>query len=93
MSQQIVIIDYGMGNLNSIKKKLSNLKTNVIISSNPELIQAADKIILPGVGHFARAMENITKMGILSVLNNEVLVNKKPILGIFLSMQLMALKS
>lgn len=93
MSNQIVIIDYGMGNLNSIKKKLTRLNINVIISSDPKVIQASDKIILPGVGHFGKAMESLTKFHLIDILNEQVLIKKKPILGICLGMQLMANQS
>ena len=63
MSQRIVIVDYGMGNLNSVKRKLDRLKADSIVSSNPDEILSADKLILPGVGNFAKAMENLTKSG------------------------------
>lgn len=90
MSGQIVIIDYGMGNLNSVKRILSNLKAISIISSDPKIIANADKLILPGVGHFKKAMENLVTLNLLEILNTVVLGKKKPILGICLGMQLMA---
>lgn len=82
-----------MGNLNSIKKKLTRLKINAIISSDPKEIQASDKIILPGVGHFGKAMESLKNLNLIDILNEEVLIKKKTILGICLGMQLMAKKS
>lgn len=93
MPPQIVIVNYGMGNLNSIKRKLSHIKVNAIISSNPQDILNADKIILPGVGHFQKAVENLKNLNLLDVINEAVLIKKKPILGICLGMQLMANKS
>lgn len=93
MPNQIVIVDYGMGNLNSIKKKLTRFKMNSIISSDPKEIQKSDKIILPGVGHFRKAMESLKNFNLIDVLNEEVLIKQKPILGICLGMQLMAKKS
>lgn len=93
MPCQIIIVDYGMGNLNSVKKKLSRIKVDAIISSNPKDITNADKIILPGVGHFQNAMENLKKLNLVDILNEMVLVKQKPILGICLGMQLMANKS
>ncbi len=93
MSTQLVIVDYGMGNLNSIMKKLTHLKVSAIISSNPQDILNADKLILPGVGHFQKAVENIKKLNLFDVLNEYVLLKKKTILGICLGMQLMANKS
>jgi len=86
----IVIIDYQMGNLNSVKRKLSRLGNNAILTSSTSDIANADKIILPGVGHFQKAMQNLRSLGLLEALNEAVLVNQKPILGICLGMQLMA---
>jgi len=86
----IVIVDYGMGNIHSVKKKLERLRVDVIVSSNHDDIVNASKIILPGVGHFGKAMESLCKLDLIETLNNAVLVNKKPILGICLGMQLMA---
>ncbi|PIY07229.1 MAG: imidazole glycerol phosphate synthase subunit HisH, partial [Bacteroidetes bacterium CG_4_10_14_3_um_filter_31_20] len=63
----IIIINYGMGNLNSIKKKLTHLKVNAVISSNPNDILNADKLILPGVGHFKKAIENLKALNLFNV--------------------------
>ncbi|NQY10069.1 MAG: imidazole glycerol phosphate synthase subunit HisH [Flavobacteriales bacterium] len=89
MSNNILIVDYEMGNLNSVRKKFSRLKANPIISSDPKDILNADKIILPGVGHFQKAMENLKKLNLLDVLQEAITVKQKPILGICLGMQLM----
>jgi imidazole glycerol-phosphate synthase subunit HisH len=93
MQSQIMVVDYGMGNLNSVKRKLYRLNVNAIITSSPSDIEMADKIILPGVGHFKKAMENLNKLNLLDVLNETVIVKRKPILGICLGMQLMANRS
>lgn len=90
---EITIIDYGMGNLHSIEKKIKSLGHIPTITSNPAIILKADKIILPGVGHFKKAMENLKALHLIGTLNEAVLVNEKPILGICLGMQLMAKKS
>ena len=90
MKQTLTIVDYRMGNLNSVKKKLDRLKTTVSITSNPRDIVKADKIILVGVGHFAQAMKNIKELDLLDALNEVAIVKKKPVLGICLGMQLMA---
>ena len=79
-----------MGNLHSVKKKLHRLKIDAQISSDPKLISSANKLILPGVGHFAKAMENLQNLGLIDVLNDFSLIQKKPILGICLGMQIMA---
>lgn len=88
--QNIAIIDYGMGNLFSVRKVLASLGVHVIITNDPEKILAADKLILPGVGHFGKAMENLKRLNLIETLNTAVLQNKTPILGICLGMQLMA---
>jgi imidazole glycerol-phosphate synthase subunit HisH len=93
MSPKITIIDYGMGNLNSVRRKFSRINVNAIISSNPSDLLRAEKIVLPGVGHFQHAIKNIIKIGLWEVLNEAVIVKKIPILGICLGMQLMARRS
>lgn len=93
MSNKIMIVDYGMGNLNSVKKKLTRLKVDPIVSSDPEDVAKADKLILPGVGHFQKAMENLADRQLIGALNKAVLTDKKPILGICLGMQLMTQRS
>ena len=89
----LVIVDYHMGNHHSVKKKLDSLKVESIISSNPVDILRADKLILPGVGHFGKAMENLRKLNLIDALNEAVWVKKTPILGVCLGMQLMAKSS
>ena len=90
MKKTVAIVDYGMGNLNSVKKKLYRLKTTASITSNPKDIIKADKIILVGVGHFAKAMKNIQELDLLDALSEVAIIKKKPVLGICLGMQLMA---
>jgi len=90
MTNKTVIVNYGMGNLFSVKKKLHRLNIVVDISSDKEKIITADKIILPGVGHFAKAMDNLKQLNLIETLNEFALVQKKPILGICLGMQIMA---
>lgn len=94
MSQEIVIVDYQTGNMNSVAKVLQHLNNiHVSISNDKEKIRSADKLILPGVGHFGKAMESLTQLGLLETLNNHVLIQKKPVLGICLGMQLLATSS
>ena len=90
MKDKIIIVDYGMGNLFSVRKKLYSLGIDAIVTSDKKELETADKIILPGVGHFAKAMENLKNKGLIKVLNQAVLVEKKPVLGICLGVQLMA---
>ena len=88
-NQKIVIIDYGMGNIGSIQNMLKYLGADSIVTSDKKEIKNADKLILPGVGHFKSAMDNINKLDISELLKAQVLEEKKPILGICLGMQLM----
>ena len=92
-SARIVIVDYRTGNLNSIKRTLNRIGSLPIISSKIEDLKHADKIILPGVGHFARAMANLNELGLRDALNEAVLIRGKAVLGICLGMELMAMTS
>jgi imidazole glycerol-phosphate synthase subunit HisH len=85
----IHIVDYGIGNIRSIQKSLQRIDVQTHITSNPSDILSADKIILPGVGHFMKAVENLKRKGLWEVLNVAVMEKKIPILGICLGMQLM----
>lgn len=86
----IVIIDYGMGNLGSIANMFKKIGTRAIISSDLEVIEAADKLILPGVGAFDNGMARLGEMGLVGLLNAKALLQKTPILGLCLGMQLLA---
>ena len=85
----IAIIDYGMGNLRSVQRKLELLKQEVIITQDIKEIEKASQLILPGVGHFGKAMDALNKLDLIGVLNEKVIDRNTPILGICLGMQLM----
>lgn len=87
-SQQVTIIDYGVGNLLSVKRGFEKCGANVKISSNPKEILSASKIVLPGVGAFPNAMLSLDKLKLISVIM-ELVDLKKPILAICLGMQLL----
>ena len=87
------IINYNLGNPKSIKNMLAYLGKDSRISSDHEDIVLADQLILPGVGHFQHGMEQLEQLGLIDILNKEVLDNKKPILGICLGMQLLTKNS
>ena len=82
-----------MGNLFSIQKKLRQLGVESVISNRATDIAASSKIVLPGIGHFGKAMEKLHRLGLIEPLNEQVLEKRKPILGICLGMQLMATHS
>lgn len=85
----IAIVDYGMGNLGSIKRKLDIIGVKSVITDSPKILNTSEKIILPGVGHFSMGVNQLKDRGLWSALNYEVIDCKKPILGICLGMQLM----
>ncbi|MEA4816402.1 MAG: imidazole glycerol phosphate synthase subunit HisH [Lachnospiraceae bacterium] len=84
----IGIIDYGAGNLRSVQKALEYLGFEAVISDSQEILNAADKIILPGVGAFSDAMDTIKNKRLDIVIKNAV-KSKKPFLGICLGMQIL----
>jgi glutamine amidotransferase len=87
---RVVIVDYGMGNIKSITTTLNYLGVyEVILGSDFETLNSADKIVLPGVGSFGKAISQIRNMRIDQCLSKIVLENKKPLLGICLGMQLL----
>ncbi|HBS86784.1 MAG: imidazole glycerol phosphate synthase, glutamine amidotransferase subunit [Bacteroidetes bacterium GWF2_38_335] len=90
MSAKTVIVDYKMGNINSVLKKLNRVNARTVVSSDPKVILSADKIILPGVGHFKKAMQNIISLNLKNTLDELAFVKKTHILGICLGMQLFA---
>lgn len=85
----IAVIDYGLGNLTSILSMFRRIGTPAVITNNMSEIEAADKLIVPGVGHFKKGMENLKDSGLQSLLQELVVVQKKPVLGICLGAQLM----
>jgi imidazole glycerol-phosphate synthase subunit HisH len=84
----IAVINYGMGNLGSIVNMLKKIGAESCVTADPVRLEQADKLILPGVGAFARGMKNLDDMGLRAVLDDLVIRRKKPILGICLGMQL-----
>ncbi len=84
----VIIIDYGMGNLASIQNMFKSLGVDASITSDPELIRQARKLVLAGVGAFDTGMSNLRRQGLAEALNDKVIREKTPILGICLGMQL-----
>ncbi len=89
----ITIVDYGMGNLGSIRNMLRRIGVDAIISGDPLAIADAEKLILPGVGAFDKAMARLSDCGLRGVLDRKALTDKVPILGICLGMQLLTRSS
>jgi len=89
----ITIIDYRTGNLGSIQNMLRKIRVESRVTSSPDEIAAATRIILPGVGAFDRGMEMLEKLGMKDILERKVLNDNVPVLGICLGMQLMTRRS
>lgn len=84
----ITIIDYGMGNLYSVEKALVKLGASVVVTSNPDEILKADKVVLPGVGAFGDCMHNLGSYGLVPTIK-QVVAEGKPFMGICLGLQLL----
>ena len=86
----IVIVDYGMGNLYSVRNALYKLcGYKIEITSDKDLIRSANGIVIPGVGAFKKAMQNLTNLDLIDVLSEQAFKYKTPILGVCLGMQLL----
>ncbi len=85
MSQKVVIIDTGCANVSSVKFAIERLGYDVSISKDPEVVLAADKLFLPGVGTASEAMKNLEQRNLIELVKKV----EKPMLGICLGMQLM----
>ena len=92
-SKMITIVDYGVGNLASIKNMLKRIGVNAIVSSEESEILSAEKLILPGVGAFDTCAQRLQESGLVAVLNEKVINKKVPILGICVGMQLLTFGS
>jgi len=83
----IILIDYGIGNLRSVRKALEQVGAKVVQTSHPEKIISAEKVVLPGVGAFKDGMMGLEQRGLIPIIN-EVVERQTPLLGICLGMQL-----
>lgn len=86
----LIIVDYSTGNLGSVQNMLKQLgQVDVAVSSDPADIRKADRLILPGVGHFSMGMANLRKLGLVEPIRERALEAEVPLLGICLGMQLL----
>jgi glutamine amidotransferase len=90
---RITIIDYGMGNLHSVRNAIKQIGFHSDVSDNPMSFVSSDALILPGVGAFGEAMINLKRLKMVEPLRDAVLNFQKPLLGICLGMQLLADRS
>jgi len=85
----VTIINYDAGNIKSIQNMLKRIGVDSVITDDSVEIDSAEKLILPGVGHFGHGMRNLHQSGLVETLNKRVLQDKIPILGICLGAQLL----
>lgn len=87
---KIVIVDYGMGNIQSVHNALQHLGCSVVTSDDPKAIEGASALVLPGVGAFGEAVVNLKQRKLVEPIRDAVLNQGMPLLGICLGMQLLA---
>lgn len=85
---EITVVDYGVGNLLSVQRGLEHCGAHVIVTSDPEKILSASRVVLPGVGAFGNAMHALGELGLVNILR-EIARRDLPLLGICLGMQLL----
>lgn len=90
--KKVAIVNYGMGNLDSVYRAVEECGGNPVITNSEKDFQKANSIILPGVGSFANGISKIRKYGLDEILTEQVIEKQIPFLGICLGMQLMATK-
>lgn len=89
----ITIVNFGMGNLGSIRNMLRRLGVESIVTCDASEVTKAERIILPGVGSFDQAMNKLSDLNLIEILNERVLKYKTPVLGICLGMQILTRNS
>ena len=89
----ITIVDYGAGNIKSIRNMLKKIGVTSQITSSAEEVSKAEKLIIPGVGHYTYGMDKLNTSGLVDELTSRVLKDKIPVLGICLGAQLLGISS
>jgi glutamine amidotransferase len=89
----IGIVDYGSGNIGAISNIYKQLKVDHLVVNNPLALDAADRYVLPGVGHFDRTMRHLKASGVYQALFDNVVSRGKPLLGICVGMQILGCSS
>lgn len=92
MSARVVVVDYGVGNLHSVQKAFKHAGAEVVITSDPEQVRSADRLILPGVGAFADAMRELSTRGLVDAVKAHAATGR-PFMGICVGMQLLLAES
>ena len=89
---KVAIINYGMGNLNSVRRAFEDIGAEAVIANHPSALYEVDRVVLPGVGAFSEGMAHLTRGGWVPALHDVVMLQNKPLLGICLGMQMLASK-
>lgn len=87
---KIAVVNFGMGNLGSVRRAFEDIGVDVTVANHPTALYDSDKIVLPGVGAFTEGMECLINSGWVNALNDVVIQQGKPVLGICLGMQMLA---
>ena len=91
MAEVVALVDYGAGNLHSVENALRRVGGNVVVTADPDVIRAADRIVLPGVGSFRACAEGLhAATGVVEAMHERVFVGGAPFIGICVGMQLLA---
>jgi imidazole glycerol-phosphate synthase subunit HisH len=90
---KVTLIDYGVGNIKAFENIYKRLSMEVSIARNPDDIRAAERLVLPGVGAFDWAMTRLNESGMRDALDEKVQIEKTPVIGVCVGMQMMAKSS
>ncbi len=91
MGEIVALVDYGAGNLHSVENALRRVGATVKVTADPDVLRAADRIVLPGVGSFRACAEGLrAEHGVIEAMRERVFVGGAPFLGICVGMQLLA---
>ena len=90
MASKVSVVDVGVGNIRSIWNSLQRLGAALVLAASPAEVGAAERLVLPGVGHYGSAMARLKSLGFGDALDEAVLARRVPVLGICLGLQLMA---
>ncbi|MFA6218993.1 MAG: imidazole glycerol phosphate synthase subunit HisH [Erythrobacter sp.] len=91
MAEVVALVDYGAGNLHSVENALRRVGADVKVTADPDIVRAADRIVLPGVGSFRACAEGLgSRAGVIEAMRERVFVGGAPFLGICVGMQLLA---
>jgi imidazole glycerol-phosphate synthase subunit HisH len=89
----IAVVDYGSGNLHSVRHALETVGAQVVVTRDPRELERADRLVLPGVGAFGECIRKLQAAEVLPALKREVLEKKKPMFGICVGLQVLATES